>query len=181
MASRHARIAALGEYTPLRLNASGTLIPVGLCVSTTSGTSIAAGNNVVVTPLSMAGISVGRTLNIANGVGTAEDVVVKSVTSTTFTADFLYRHIGAYTIISRRGTYVGNIVVNDPGSNSLLALYNGHPSVAPDAGNVFAVFNPANLSGSYGCLCDKGLFYSLTVFSGGTVPDLTLMYIDQSE
>lgn len=181
MASRHGRVTTLSEYVPLRINTAGTLVPVGLCVSTTSGTSISAGSNVVVTPLSMAGISVGRTLNIANGVGTAEDVIVKSATSTTFTADFLYRHIGAYTIISRRGVYLGGIVVNDPGSNSLLALYNGHPSVAPDAGNVFAVFNPANPSGAYGCLCDKGLFYSLTVFSGGTVPDLTLMYIDQSE
>lgn len=181
MASRHGRIATLSEYAPLRINTAGALVPVGMCVSTTSGTSISAGANVVVTPLSMAGIAIGRTLNIANGVGTAEDVVVKSLTSTTFTADFQYRHIGAYTIISRRGVYLGNIVVNDPGSNSLLALYNGHPSLSPDAGNVFAVFNPATPAGTYGCLCDKGLFYSLTVFSGGTVPDLTLMYIDQSE
>lgn len=181
MASRHSRVAILNEYAPLRINAAGVLVPVGLCVNTTSGTSINAGSNVVVTPLSMMNILPGRILNIANGVGTAEDVVVKSVTSTTFTADFLYRHIGAYTIISRRGTYLGNIVVNDPGSNSLLALYNGHPSVAPDAGNVFAVFNPANAAVNYGCFCDKGLYYSLTVFSGGAVPDLTLMYVDQSE
>lgn len=177
----HTRVAPIYEYTPLRINAAGVLVPVGLCVSTTSATSIAAGSNVVVTPASMAGITSGMMLNIANGVGTPEDVLVKSITSTTFTADFLNRHVGAYTIISRRGIFLNKVTVNDPGSNSILALYNGHPSIFPDAGGAFVAFNPSNPDGDYECILNKGLFYTLTVYSGGITPDLTLFYADMAE
>lgn len=176
MSSRHERYAPIGEHQPLHVTTTGTTVPVGKAVSTTSSTTIAAGSNVVVTPASMNNIEVGMMLNFANGTGTAEDVKVKSVTATTFTADFVNNHSGAYTIISRRGAFLGRLVVNAAGTGVTITLYNGHPSVLPDAGAAFAVVTPA--AGStliFDCAVDKGLFYTLA----GTPGDYTLTFLDQ--
>jgi hypothetical protein len=119
----------------------------------------------------------GMILNIANGTGTAEDVLVKSVTATTFTADFAYNHSGAYTIISRRGAYLGRVLINAVGTSITLTLYNGHPSILPDAGAALAVITPAaNMPPQvFDCACDKGLFYTV---AGTTAGDYTLTYLD---
>lgn len=177
MASRHARRAPVYEYQPLHITATGTTLPVGLCVSTTSTTTIVAGSNVVVTPASMINIQVGMILNFANGTGATENVVVKSVTATTFTADFVNGHSGAYTIISRRGSFLGSFVVNSPGSGITVTLYNGHPSLAPDAGTPFAVITPATgMNLAFNCAVDKGLFYTV---AGTTAGDYTMTWLDQ--
>lgn len=175
MAAYHGpRVVPIGEYIPLHITQAATLAPVGLAVSTTSATSITAGNNVVVTPASMSNITPGMILNIANGTGSAEDITVISTTATTFTANFVYSHSGAYTIISRRGTDVGHMVINTAGS-ATLTLYNGHPSTLPDAGAAFAVIDVSSISPrEYNCTCNKGLFYTLSA----STPDLTLTYID---
>lgn len=181
MAVKHSRFTPVFEYVPLHITATGTTVPVGLCVSTTSSTTITAGNSVVVTPVSMSNIVSGMILNIANGTGTAEDVVVSSVTSTTFTTNFANNHSGAYTIISRRGVNLGKVVVNTAGSLGTLTLYNGHPSVLPDAGSAFAVIDCSEVTPfDYECSCNKGLFYTLAVGGGGTAPDLTLTYLDHA-
>lgn len=168
----------VSDYTPLHITAIGTLVPVGLCVNTTSGTTITAGSNVTVTPASMAGIVPGLTLNFANGTGTAENVVVKTITSTTFTADFVNNHSGSYNITSLRGTFLGPIVVNSAGSGATLTLYNGSPNTLPKAGAAIAVIAiAAGQPLNFACTCDNGLFYTLAATSA---PDLTLHYIDHS-
>lgn len=178
---KHARVAPIFEYIPLHITTPGTLVPVGLCVSTTSSITITAGSGVVVTPASMTGIYLGQILNIANGTGSAEDVTVTGITSTTFTASFINNHSGAYTIISRRGTDLGRVTVNSAGNLATLTLYNGHPGMLPDAGGSIAVIDCSEVTPfEYGCTCDKGLFYTLAVSGGGTNPDLTLMYLDHA-
>lgn len=177
MASRDARTAPIGEYTPLHITTTGTLVPVGLVVSTTAPTTIVAGAGVVVTPVSMVNITLGTILNIANGIGSAEDVMVKSMTATTFTADFASGHSGAYTIISHRGTFLGRLVVGQVGTSVTITLYNGHPSTLPNAGTVIGVITPTLGSTDFECVCDKGLFYT----AAGTMGDYTLMYIDMAE
>lgn len=177
MASRHARYSPVGDYKPLHITATGTSVPVGRVVSTTSATTIVAGSNVVVTPASIANITPGMILNIANGTGSAEDIVVKSVTTTTFTADFVNGHSGAYTIISRRGTFLGRLAVGQVGTSVTITLYDGHPSTLPDAGAAIAVISPSSGGTDFECVCDKGLFYTVA----GTVGDYTLMYLDMAE
>ncbi|HZU01526.1 MAG TPA: hypothetical protein VFA10_17795 [Ktedonobacteraceae bacterium] len=178
MPQRHTRYAPVPEYTPLHITATGTLVPVGNCVNTTSSTTITAGSNVVVTPASMNGIYVGQKLNFANGTGTAETVVVTATTSTTFTATFVNNHSGAYTITSMSGTFLGKLVINQPGTSVSITLYNGSPNTLPKAGAAFAVLSgfSAGQAIPFDCSCDAGLFYSLT----GTPGDYTLTYLDQA-
>lgn len=184
MAHRHQRLAPVGEYTPLRVNAAGTLIPVGNGVNTTSATTIVAGSNVTVTPASMSGIFVGQKLNFANGTGTAETVMVKQVPSggTTFVADFVNNHSGAYTITSVSGTFLGRIIFMNAGTGMTLTLYNGSPNVLPlpSKSGIFLVIPTASVvlgqSQDLEVTLDYGLFYTYT----GTTPgDFTLTYIDQ--
>lgn len=70
-------------------------------VNTTSATTIVAGQQVV-TPASMANITVNSKLVFSGGTGAAETVVVQSVNNSagTFTATFANGHSGAYTIVS---------------------------------------------------------------------------------
>lgn len=176
MAGRHARVATVPEYQPLRINATGSFIPVGTAVNTSSATTITGGQNNTVTPASMNGIYIGKVLNIANGTGTAEMVTVISITSTTFTAFFANSHSGGYTICSVAPTFLGSITINDPGTAMVLTLMNGCPNTQPKAGAVFAVIKPtaAGQSFVFNCVCDTGLFYTLA----GTPGDMTLMYLD---
>src|SRR5256885_13768992 len=111
------------QYRPLHITATGTGVPVGNNVATTAPTTITAGADRVVTPASMANITVGRWLNFAGGTGTAEDVVVQTVTATTFTADFVNGHSGAYTISSQRTADPGHFVVNAPDTPVTAPLY----------------------------------------------------------
>jgi hypothetical protein len=178
MASRHERRAPVYEYQPLHITATGTTVPVGMCVSTTGSSAITAGVKVTITPASMTNILVGMYLNLSNGSGTHEDVVVLSTTSTTFTAKVVNSYASGFTIISRRGSFLGGFVVNAPGTGITLTLYNGHPSLAPDAGIPFAVITPATgMSLAFNCAVDKGLFYTV---SGTTAGDYTMMVLDQA-
>ena len=65
--------------------------------TTTSSTTVVAGVNTV-TPASMASIYVGSRLQFSGGTGATEVVLVTAVTATTFTANFVNGHSGAYTI-----------------------------------------------------------------------------------
>ena len=170
-----------GAYT-ITTPSNLVYIPVGTCVSTTSGTTITAGTGVVVTPASMAGIYDGQKLNVANGTGTAEDVVVKAVnlTNGTFTADFVNNHSGLYTITSRNPTALGPLIVNQAGTGITITLYNGTPNLSPLPGKVGAIaaINTSEVSPFlYGCVCDYGLFYTVT---GTTAGDYTLHYLDMN-
>ena len=170
----HTRIAPIGEYKVKHITATGTVVPVGACVSTTSATTITAGSNVVVTPVSMANIVTGMYLNIANGTGTAEDIQVLSTTATTYTANYLYNHSGAYTVTSRTGTYLGPVVVNAVGTGVTLTLYDGSPNLFPDAGTALAIITVAAGTYNFAARCDKGLFYTVA----GTPGDYSLHYLD---
>jgi hypothetical protein len=177
-------LSPIGEYTPLHLNAltSGSaFVGAGQAVNTTSATTITAGAGVVVTPASMSGIVVGKLLNIAGGTGTAENVRVSAVnlSAGTFSADFANNHSGAYSIVSRSPTYLGRLLINQPGSGVTITLRNGAPGLSdlPASAGVFAVIQPsaAGQVFEFACVCDHGLFY--TVLSG-TAGDYTLTYID---
>lgn len=177
MASRHDRRAPVYEYQPLHITAVGATVPVGLCVSTTGSGAITAGTKVTITPASMNNIVDGMILNLSGG-GNHEDVVVLTTTSTTFTANVVNSYSGGFTIISRRGSFLGSFVVNSPGSGITITLYNGHPSVAPDAGTPFAVITPATgMNLAFNCAVDKGLFYTV---SGTTAGDYTITWLDQA-
>lgn len=65
--------------------------------TTSSSTTVTAGVNVV-TPASMASIYVGSRLQFSGGTGATEVVLVTAVSATTFTANFVNGHSGAYTI-----------------------------------------------------------------------------------
>src|SRR6266516_4690748 len=105
MASRHARIATVPEYQFVHVTATGTAVPVGNSVCTTAPTTITAGSIQTISPASMLNISQGMLINVAGGVGTAEDTQVISITGTTFNAFFANAHSGAYTISSHRGQF----------------------------------------------------------------------------
>jgi hypothetical protein len=182
MPSRNAVVYPLGQYRPFRVNAiQAAITPVGAGVSTTSSTTITAGNGVVVAPASMKNIVTGMLLNVANGVGTPEDVRVLAITPTTFTANFLFSHSGAYTIISRRGTYFGGIWTNQPGSGVTLTFYNGHPSLLPvltdSAAGILGAWQPGSLQPFPELACDYGLFYTA---SATTMGDFLLAYADMA-
>src|SRR5438034_11612132 len=96
----HNRTESVGPYSTVHVTAvAATATPIGKNVSTTSATTIVA-STMAVTPASMVNIVPGLRLNISAGVGAAEDVVVTSVTSSTFTATFANGHSGAYQIVS---------------------------------------------------------------------------------
>lgn len=71
-----------------------------ILVNTTSSTAVSAAGSVVITPASMANITVNSILSITGGTGTAENVTVSAVTPTTFTATFANTHSGTYNIQS---------------------------------------------------------------------------------
>lgn len=70
-----------------------------LVASTTATTAVASAGLTTITPASMANIFVGQSLDISGGTGTAETVIVQSVTSTTFSAIFANTHSGTYNIV----------------------------------------------------------------------------------
>lgn len=167
------------QYRPFRINAlQSTVTPIGNNVATTSATTITAGNNMVVTPASMSNITVGRWFNFNGGTGSPEDVQVISVTSTTFTANFVNNHSGAYLISSSRTVDLGHLTVNQAGSSITITLYDGHPS-AWVAGQAIAVITPntSEPTRSFNVRCNRGLFYIAT---GTTIGDYTVSYHDRS-
>ncbi len=166
------------EFRPFRINAlQATAAAIGNNVATTAPTTITAGNGVVVTPASMNNITVGRMLNFNGGTGSPEDVQVLSVTSTTFTANFVNNHSGAYVISSSRTVDLGHFTVNQAGSSILITLYDGHPS-AWVAGTVIGVISPnvSEPTREFMVRCNRGLFY---VVSGTTAGDYTVTYHDR--
>jgi hypothetical protein len=174
---RHARYTPIPEYQATHVAAAGTLVPVGSCVSTTGSGAIVAGTNVPITPASMVNIQVGMLINLSNGSGTHEDVQVLKVTATTFTANVVNSYSSGFTIISRRGTFLSSVVINNPGTGCTITLYNGHPSLAPDAGQVIAVISPGTDDKVYGAALDKGLFYTV---AGTTIGDYTICSLDMA-
>lgn len=177
MPSRHAVVSFIGQYISFHINAvQATATPIGQPVNTTSSTAVGAPGDVVITPASMASISVGMALVITGGVGTAEVVPVKAISGTTFTATFANTHSGTYTIRSRRSVDLGTVTINQVGSGMTLTLYNGDPalsSTAPGYGAI-AVITPVAGGLSYGSTIDYGLFYT---YSGATPGDVTVQYI----
>ena len=78
---------------------SGTTWPVDDMVNTTAAAAISRPGLQTVVPASMDNITVDTLLYVDAG-GTPEVVAVKSVTSTSFLADFRYAHSSSYTITS---------------------------------------------------------------------------------
>jgi hypothetical protein len=114
-------------------------------------------------------------LNFANGTGTAEDVVVKTVGTSTFTADFVNVHSGAYTITSKRSTSLGTVVINKAGTTDSITLYDGSPNLSFGSRTIAVITPVAGNSLIYNCSCDLGLFYTVS----GTAGDYTINYLDQ--
>lgn len=181
MAKRHNRRAPIYEYIPLHVTSTGTVVPVGKLVGTTATTSVAAPGSVAITPASMANITIGMILNISHGTGTAEDVVVSAITSTTFTATFANTHSGTYNICSYKGTFLKGITVNKTGTSDIFTLYNGNPNAyyagtTTAVGTPFALFNVAAVGHvEFPGVLDNGLFYTLA----GTAGDYTFWYADE--
>lgn len=181
MAKRHVRHAPVYEYLPLHITGAATAAPVGNLVATTSSTTVAAPGSVTITPASMANIYVNMLLNISGGTGTAEDVTVTSVTSTTFTATFANTHSGTYNISSYKGTFIRGVTVNQVGTTPELKLYNGNPNAkypgtSTTIGVIFADLKPTAVGFiDYPGVIDKGLFYDFS----GTTCDITLWYGDE--
>lgn len=187
MAKRHVRSAPIDEYQPQHISAAGTVVAVGTLVSTTATTTVSAAGSATITPASMANIVLGMKLNISHGTGTAEDVVVTAITSTTFTAVFANTHSGTYNICSIKGTFIKGININtfDTAVNTV-TLYNGNPNAyypgtTTAIGTAFAVIKlPVGTIPIFLDLpgvVDKGLFY--TVSSVTTSIDYTIWYIDE--
>lgn len=181
----HNRTEGIGPYIPVHVTAlAATATPVGRNLATTSATTIAAGSNVVVTPASMTNVVSGMRLNFSGGTGTAEDVIVKTTTGTTFTADFVNPHSGAYNIISFRPVYFGRLVVNTAGTSVVFTFYNGSPLLyngGTGLGTAFAVIGAnAQVAGQYfyDCYVSRGLFYTATGTLGSG--DFTITYVDDN-
>lgn len=167
---------AIPQYKVLRVSALSTaaLVGVGLCVNTTTATSITPGS-VVVTPGAMTGITKGKRLNIQNSTNW-ENVTVVSTTGSTFTAVFVGTYSGTTNITSVDGTVLGPIISNAAGSTVSLTLYNGSPTTLPKAGAIIAQFAPAaNTTYGYAAICDLGLFYTYT---GTTAGEFIIHYLD---
>lgn len=182
MAKRHNRRAPMYEYIPLHVTSTGTVVPVGKTVGTTSSTAVAAPGSVIITPTSMANITLGMILNISAGTGTAEDVTVTATTSTTFTATFVNTHSGTYNICSYKGTFIKGININNAGTSMVLTLYNGNPNghyagTSTVIGTAFAVLTVGTTVGhiEYPGVLDNGLYYTLA----GTPGDVTIWYADE--
>lgn len=186
MPQRHAPYGPVGQHVPQRINAVGTLVPVGNGVNTTSATSVVAGSNVSVTPASMTNIYVGQKLNFANGTGAAETVVVKQAPAggTAFVADFANNHSGAYTITSVSGTFIGKLIVITPGTGMTFTLYNGSPNVLPlpiKSGIVTQLVTATLTAGQnypFESAFDYGAFYT---YAGTTPGEFVLTFIDMAQ
>ena len=103
---------------------------MALPVNTTSATTIVA-STMAVTPLTMSNIVPGISLFISGGTGTAETVVVQSVTATTFTATFVNGHSGAYTI-----TYAPLATINYNATSVVTQQWNAALFIPPPFNNI---------------------------------------------
>lgn len=180
MANNHARSAPIYEYKPLHITATGTAVPVGNVVGLgkSSMPAIAAGTNVVVTLTAsqMAGIYVGMRLNVNDGTQ-HEDVVVSARTPTSFTATFANSYtINNYWLTGYVPSFIGEFVVNAPGTGVAITLYNGSPNLSPlpPGAGAIAVITPATGNFNHRGKLEYGLYYTLT----GTPGDYTLYYAD---
>lgn len=152
------------NYADLRLNLwrfsgatglaalQGCLSYLSLSVNTASATTIAVGQNVVITPTAMTAIVPGIVLLFSGGTGNAELVTVKSVTATTFTADFTQTHSGGYALTSVLLPYIGIPMTPAYGVNTT--------SATTITAGVARVVTPASI---YGIHVGDNLY-----FSGGT-------------
>ncbi len=122
--------------------------------TTTSSSTTITASTMAVTPASMASIYVGSQLTLSGGTGSAETVVVTSVTSTTFTATFANGHSGAYVIAIAEVALVPhqfNVLVNNaqallPGDIVTIArLSNNATGLASPALTVILDLVPAGI------------------------------------
>lgn len=190
MPQRHTPTASYGQYLPGHISGTGTSVGIGACMDDTSATTIAPGsvqvtlngNGAASAAANAAKLSIGQRLIIAGGTGTAEIVTITAIDQPNgkFTATFANAHSAAYHIMTRRGTFVGPLIVNKVGTGETLTIYNGSPNAtAFDAniGKVVAVITPnANKDQNFQLALDYGLFYTL----GGTPGDYTFQYADMA-
>jgi hypothetical protein len=120
----------------------------------------------------------GMSFIVSDGTGTAEVItataVNTSLTTPSITAVFAGAHSGTYNVRTFRGSHLGTIVVNDPGTTMVLTLYNGHPAITgsnPGAGKVIAAIKVVAPGYTFNAAVPNGLFYTLT----GTPGDLTVL------
>lgn len=182
MPLRHERRAPVGEYWPLRITTAGTLVPVGRQVNTTSAATINPGTQTIAVASLTNIVPQMLLLFIGGNSGVSEVVQVASVNRTTssITATFAASHSGAYNILSLYGTFLGPVVVNNPGTTGCsLQLWNGSPQMSPAGTMIANIPLTAGVNSyPYALALDQGLFYTLTIGSG--TPDITLHYLDMA-
>ena len=181
MPTFHQRFAPIGEYTPLHITAAGTLVPVGGIVNTSSATAISPGTQSIVVA-SLANITPQMNLQFVNGVGAYEMVLVTAINTATssITATFTQSHSGAYNIFSTKGTFLGPVVVGNPGTGCTLQLWNGHTAMNPAGQLIAAIPLVAGIAFyPFACRATQGLFYTLIV--GSQAPDITIHFIDMAQ
>jgi len=185
MAFRRTQYAPVGEYEPFHISAAqASAAPIGAWVNTTSSTAIAAAGSAsvaVADASQLQHMTVGMSLVIYGGTGTAEVVPVTAINpgAGTFTATFVNTHSGTYNITSVRGVSLGRVIINAAGSAMTLTLYNGNPAItssAPRYGPIAVITPVAGATLMFDCVCDYGLYYE---YAGTSAGDVTVTYITQ--
>ncbi len=187
MATHEKQIAVLGQYQPLHISAAqATAKAIGALVDTTSTTAVTAAGSATITTAAaqdIAKMRPGMVLVIYGGTGTAEEVVVASLSLSagTFTAVFANTHSGTYNITSKNGVFLGSVVVNAVGTGMTLTLYNGNPATglgtgAPGYGALAVITPVAGANATYDVTCDYGLYFE---YAGSSAGDLTIGYLPQ--
>lgn len=167
----------VGTYKFFPITGVLTTAAVGNNAATTATTAIAGGGaSTTVTPAAMKNLNVGDWINVFGGTGTAEYVQINAVTATTFSAVFANAHSGTYNIVTRRGIYVGSLLVGDPGTTVVVTIYNGFPGSTPDTGEQVVLTAKPTVAGyiPFNGDFDRGLFVTVA----GTVGSLAISYID---
>jgi hypothetical protein len=150
-------------------------------VNTTIAGALTAGAAVVITPASMANITVGKWVSIVKS-STQEYAQVLAVTSTTFTANLVNSYGAASNLYSVDGAWIYGFLVGTAPATSAdtLTFFNGLSGMLPRAGaQLSAIVIPTTQAIGFipfPVELDQGAFFTLT--GSGTVGDYTILFLD---
>lgn len=154
---------------------------VGKIIGNSTATAITGGISNTVTLAGPLGcIQIGTKIKVTNG-GVTENVIVTAVNSATpsFTAVFLNSYSGTTYFNSVTPSLLGAVIVNNPGTTSVLTLYNGFPNGTPNGVKIATItLASGEQVRPYACFVEFGLFYTL---SSSGAPDVTAMYRDDPQ